>query len=125
MASELRPYAFVLAAQDFDAIAVYFRDCLGFTLEWETASDWRLVSRGSARLMIGSCPHATLAENTGDHSYFGYLEVDDVDALHREFVGHGAIVRQPPADRPYGMREMLVATPEGHRLMIAQPMRSG
>jgi uncharacterized glyoxalase superfamily protein PhnB len=125
MELEMRPYAFVLAVREFDATAAYFRDCLGFKLEWETASDWRLVSRGSARVMIGSCPNATPAAEIGDHSYFGYLEVDDLDALHKEFVARGAIIRQPPADRPYGMREMLVATPDGHRMMIAQPMRSG
>jgi predicted enzyme related to lactoylglutathione lyase len=124
MEPALRPYAFVLAARDFDAVAAYFRDCLGFTLEWETASDWRLVSRGSARVMIGACPNAAPAADTGDHSYFGYLEVDGVDALHREFAARGAIILQPPADRPYGMREMLVATPEGHRMTIAQPART-
>jgi uncharacterized glyoxalase superfamily protein PhnB len=45
---------------------------------------------------------------------------DDVDALHAEFVRRGAIIQQPPVDRPWGMREMAVATPDGHRMMIGQ-----
>jgi uncharacterized glyoxalase superfamily protein PhnB len=57
---------------------------------------------------------------TGDHSYFGYWHADDVDALHAEFVRRGAIVLQAPTDRPWGMREMAVATPDGHRMMIGQ-----
>jgi uncharacterized glyoxalase superfamily protein PhnB len=51
---------------------------------------------------------------------FAYLHVDDVDALYTEFVQRGAIVRQPPTDRLWGMREMAVATPDGHRMMIGQ-----
>jgi hypothetical protein len=42
-----------------------------------------------------------------------------VDALHAEFLQRGAIIRQPPTDRPWGMREMAIATPDRHRLMIA------
>ena len=70
--------------------------------------------------MIGHCPDAMLPAQTGDHSYFTYLHEDDVDALHAEFVRRGAIIRQPPVDRPWGMREMAVATPDGDRMMIGQ-----
>jgi Glyoxalase/Bleomycin resistance protein/Dioxygenase superfamily len=62
---------------------------------------------------VGHCPDAMLPAQTGDHSYFAYLHVDDVDALYTEFVQRGAIVRQPPTDRLWGMREMAVATPDG------------
>jgi uncharacterized glyoxalase superfamily protein PhnB len=41
---------------------------------------------------------------------FAYLHVDDVDALRAEFLQRGAIIRQPPTDRPWGMREMAIAT---------------
>ncbi|MBV9784114.1 MAG: VOC family protein [Acidisphaera sp.] len=121
--AELRPYAFVLAVPDLTRSAAYFRDALGFSLDWTDASDWRLLSRGAVRVMIGHCPNDIPAGETGSHSYFGYVEVDDLDGLHAEFVARGAIVRQPPADMPWGMREMLVATPDGHRLMFGQQMR--
>ncbi|MGO4396594.1 hypothetical protein AB4Z46_35145 [Variovorax sp. M-6] len=32
------------------------------------------------------------------------------------------MIHQPPADKPHGMREFLVATPDGHRLMIGQDL---
>jgi hypothetical protein len=35
---------------------------------------------------------------TRAHSYFAYLRVDDIDALHAELVQRGAIIRQSPAD---------------------------
>jgi predicted enzyme related to lactoylglutathione lyase len=58
----------------------------------------------------------------GDHSDIACLEIDDVDALHAEIAARGAIIRQAPVDRPYGMREMLIATPDGHRIMVGQPL---
>ncbi|WP_429357142.1 VOC family protein [Paraburkholderia sp. 32] len=72
--------------------------------------------------MIGHCPDAMLPSATGDHSYFGYLQVANADALHEELVGRGAIILQPPTDRPHGMREFLVGTPDGHRMMIGQDL---
>ncbi|MFT4066184.1 VOC family protein [Paraburkholderia sp.] len=118
----LRPFAFVLAVQDLERSAAYFRDVLGFHAEWTDASDWRLMSRGQVRIMLGSCPNAAPASAIGDHSYFGYMEVDDVDALHEEFARKGALILEPPADRPYAMRECVVATPDGHRFVVGQPL---
>ncbi|TDG10971.1 bleomycin resistance family protein [Paraburkholderia guartelaensis] len=116
----LRPFAFVLAVQDLERNAAYFRDVLGFRVDWADATDWRIVTRGGVRIMLGHCPDALSPAATGDHSYFGYLEVDDVQAFHDEIAQRGAIVLQPPVDRPYGMRECTVATPDGHRFVVGQ-----
>ncbi len=121
--ADLRPYAFVLAVPDMDRAAAYFRDVLGFALDWTGATDWRLASRGGVRVMLGHCPNARAPADIGDHSYFGYIETADIEALHAEFSARGAIIRHPPTDRPYGQREMLVATPDGHRMMFGQPLR--
>ena len=122
MPQPLRPYAFVLAVPDLIRASDYFRDALGFEMRWPEASDWRLLSRGSVNVMIGRCPNALSPAETGDHNYFGYVEVDNVDTLYAEFQERGAIIRQAPEDRPWRMREMLIATPDGHRMMIAQQL---
>lgn len=118
--SKIAPWAHVLAVQDIDATARYFADVLGFTLEWPDASDWRLVRRDNVRVMLGKCPDATPAAETGPHSWFAYLDVDDVEKLHSEFLASGALILQPPLDRPYGMRELVIATPDGHRIVFGQ-----
>lgn len=120
--ANLRSFSFVLAVPDLEQSASYFRDALGFRLEWPEGSGWQLVSRGDVRIMIGHCPDAMLPSATGDHSYFGYLNVDDADTLHSELVSRGATILQPPIDRPHGMREFVVATPDGHRMMIGQDL---
>ncbi|WER50575.1 hypothetical protein CupriaWKF_34265 [Cupriavidus sp. WKF15] len=48
--------------------------------------------------------------------------MDDIDALHAEPASRGAIIVQPPADKPWGMREMALATPDGHRMMVGQEL---
>lgn len=121
-AADLRSFSFVLAVPDLERSASYFRDALGFRLEWPEGSDWQLVSRDGVRIMMGHCPDAIAPSATGDHSYFGYLNVSDANALHDEFLSKGAIIMQPPADKPHGMREFVVATPDGHRMMFGQDL---
>jgi uncharacterized glyoxalase superfamily protein PhnB len=118
--SDLRPHAYVLAVQDLTESAAYFADVLGFPVEWADGDNWRALLRGDVRLMLGRCPDALRPAKLGDHSYFGFFATADVDALHAEFVSKSALILSPPADKPWGWREMAVATPEGHRMMFAQ-----
>ena len=116
----MRPYAFVLAVQNLAVSTAYFQDVLGFKIDWADGDEWRLLARGETRFMLGHCPAMPPARDIGDHSYIAYVSVDDVDALHTEFAARGAMILQPPADKAWGIREMLLATPDGHRMMLGQ-----
>jgi hypothetical protein len=118
--SKIAPWAHVLAVPDIDVSARYFCEVLGFALEWPEAQDWRLVRRDGVRIMLGKCPNAIPAAQIGPHSWFAYLHVDDVDKLHSEFAASGALVLQRPIIRPYGMRELVIATHDGHRIVFGQ-----
>ena len=122
--SKIAPWTHVLAVDDIDLSARYFCETLGFTLAWRDAPDWLLVQRVGVRVMLGSCPDATPAAQLGPHNWFAYLEVEDVDKLHSEFVTSGAMVLQPPSDKSYGMREIVIATPDGHRIVFGQDMNA-
>ena len=117
---KIAPWAYVLAVRDIDLSAKYFCEALGFVIEWPNATDWRLVRRDSVRIMLGNCPNAAPAADIGPHSWFAYLDTDGVDKLHADLVANGAIVLQSPIDRTYGMRELVVATPDGHRIVFGQ-----
>lgn len=56
----------------------------------------------------------------GEHNYFGYLRVNDADAYHKQLKENGLTTLTPVFDKPWGMREFRVASPEGHRIMIGQ-----
>ena len=115
----LSPWAFVLAVPDLPKSAAYFRDVLGFRLLWEEAPDWRLAERDGVRVMLGHCPNDVRASEIGSHNWFGHLSVDDVGALYDELTAQGAACTLP-TDKPYGTREIVVTTIDGHRLVFGQ-----
>jgi predicted enzyme related to lactoylglutathione lyase len=49
-----------------------------------------------------------------------WLQVRDVDATHAELVAHDVEVLRPPADEPWGLREMWVADPDGVRIALIE-----
>ena len=122
MAPKISPWAFVLAVPDLERSAAYYREILGFGVLWEEASEWRLVERDGVRVMLGHCPKDMQPSELGSHNWFGYLEVDDVGALHDEIAGRGAVC-SPPKDTHYGMREIVVTTVDGHRIVFGQQIR--
>ena len=119
-APAISTYAFVLAVPDLKRSVAYFEGVLGFARDWNDGDNWQALSRGGVRLMLGHCPDALPPRDLGDHSYFAYLDVDDLDAFHAEIAPRGAVVLSAPADKPWGRREMAVATPDGHRMMFGQ-----
>jgi len=118
----IRRTLFVLAVPDLSRSAAFYRDVLGFEVSEIGDPGWRLYVRDGCRIMAGACPDAIPASQLGDHSYFGYLVVDDVDAYHRRAASAGAEIVKPLASEPWGMREFGLRTVDGHRLMIGQDL---
>ena len=114
----IRAHHYVLAVPDLDRSAAFYRDALGFTVHEMGDPGWRLFVRDECRIMAGACPDALPAQALGDHSYFGYLVVDDADAYHARAVAAGGQVTKSLRDEPWGMREFGLRTVDGHRLMI-------
>jgi uncharacterized glyoxalase superfamily protein PhnB len=104
---------------DMERATRYWCDVLGFQLQFSN-EDWRLVGRDICQVMLGECPNAIAPSEVGDHSYFGYINVSDVDAYCTEINARGALVAAPPSDKSWGMREMSVKTPDGHRIRFGQ-----
>ncbi len=42
----------------------------------------------------------------------------DIDGLHAHALAHGATVLMPPTDQPWGLREITLQAPGGHRLVL-------
>lgn len=120
--ASIQSSSFVIAVRDLKKSSAYFCDVLGFDLAWPEGMGWQLATKGCVRIMLGHSPEAMPPSDIGDHNYFAYLHVDDANALYAEFVSKGAIILAPPADKPHGMREFIVGTPDGHRMMIGQDL---
>ena len=112
---------FVLAVLDLKRSTDYYTSVLGLSIDFE-APGWSFLSRGPFRVMLGECSDAIPPGDLGDHSYYGYITVSDVDALHEEYRNSGVQLTQALASKPWGMREFGIRTVDGHRLMFGQEL---
>jgi hypothetical protein len=110
---------YVLAVPDARISADYFLETLGFS-QFLDLGGWVFVERDGCMIRLGSCPGAIAPSDLGDHSYFAYFVVDDVDGYYEEISEKGANSFGPPQDMEWGMREFGLATVDGHRIMIGQ-----
>jgi catechol 2,3-dioxygenase-like lactoylglutathione lyase family enzyme len=109
----------VLAVQNLAASARYFREVLGFALDF-AIEGWEFLSLGNFKVMLGECQDEVPASATGNHSYFAHVLVEDVDGLFYAYQQRGAKFLFEVADKPWGLREFGVETPDGHRLCFGQ-----
>ncbi len=109
---------FVLAVHDLQGSAKFFQD-LGFKVTSEPPG-WIFLQRDHCMVMLGECRDAIQPSKLGDHSYFGYLRVDDADSYYEDLKQKGIRILSPIETKPWDMREFAVASPEGHRITIGQ-----
>jgi uncharacterized glyoxalase superfamily protein PhnB len=113
----------VLAVRNLAVSVAFYREMLGFGLDFEVPG-WAFLSRDRFRIMLGECADAMPAHETGDHSYFAYVAVEGIDELYRELVARNVPRVQDLSDKPWGMREFGVRTPDGHRIMFGQRIQN-
>ncbi len=109
----------VLAVKDLKVAAEYFRSKLGFDLDF-TAPGWEFLSFGDFKVMLGECSDEMTAEATGNHSWFAHCLVENVDEIYAEFIDRGAVILSKIENKPWGIREFSVVTPDGHRIGFGQ-----
>lgn len=109
----------VLAVKDLTVSAAYFKDKLGFDLDFK-APGWEFLSFGDFKVMLGECRDEVTAEATGNHSWFAHALVENVDEVYAEFIDRGAQILSPISAKPWGIRDFTVVTPDGHRIVFGQ-----
>jgi uncharacterized glyoxalase superfamily protein PhnB len=104
----------VLSVGDVGASIAYYLDKLGFTdcWTWGEPPGFGGVSRDGVEVFF--CRNCQ-----GNPGTWVSVWVDDVDALHQELAGRGAEIVQPPTTFEWGVREMNVRDPDGHRLRFS------
>lgn len=113
---------YVLAVNDLEASAAWYRDALGFAIHEIGDPGWRMYVRDNCRIMAGDCPDAIPAAELGDHSYFAYWIVDDAQRLFEEYQSKGVEILKAIRDEPWGMREFALRTIDGHRIMVGEEL---
>lgn len=112
----------VLAVNYFEAAVAYFTEKLGFT-EYNRVGGWSFLQLGGFWLMVGDCRGGDPARDTGNHSWFAYVNCEGINDLYQQYLEREVLIKEPIADKPWGLREFLVETPEGHRIKFGQELR--
>jgi len=101
----------ILRVRDVDASIAYYMGKLGFTDCWHFGEPPTFGGVRRDELEVQFCKDCQ-----GSPGTWISVWVDDVDGLYEEFKGRGADIRQPPTNFEWGVREMNVRDPDGHRL---------
>jgi catechol 2,3-dioxygenase-like lactoylglutathione lyase family enzyme len=112
---------YVLAVHDVRASAKFYVEALGFRITAQPPG-WIFVAKDNCTIMLGECPDDLHPSRLGCHNYFAYLRVDDADAYFKELSEKRVELLGPIEDKPWGMREFGIRTPDGHRIMIGQAL---
>lgn len=108
----------ILRVKDARFSEAFYRDKLGFTKDWEHQFEpgfpiLMSISNGSVKLFLSE--HGGTGTDRADL----YLYVPDLNALHGELVSRDITFEQPPTDQPWGVRDMQMRDPDGHRFTFA------
>ena len=127
MSNDLRTLGVIsLFVDDVPRSKAFYADMFGLALEFEDDTSavmkmenllLNLVVRGSAPELIEPAPVA--AAGAGSPLMFT-IWVDDVDALAADLTARGLALLNGPMDRPWGVRTVAFADPDGHAWELAQ-----
>lgn len=118
---EILASTFVLAVNNLAASKKFYVEKLGFTEDF-SVDGWAFLSRGACKLRLGDCPDAIPMSKAQDHSWFAYLYVDDAAGLYEEVKKNGVEIWHKLADKPWGLREFAIVTPDGHRIVFGEKL---
>jgi len=114
------PIAFVA---DVDASAVFYRNVLGFTIDFLHGEPpfYGSISRGGACIHLKFVHQPVLTVSTDDRDDFitVFIEVDDVQSLFAEYVDTGAAFVHRLRTEPWGGLTFIVKDPDGNALCFA------
>jgi uncharacterized glyoxalase superfamily protein PhnB len=99
----------ILTVRNIPAAIDYYVDKLGFQKKWEWGDppDFACVGRDEVELFLSQ------SAKDAQRAWISIF-VQDVDALYETYKKTGAIIRNPPADYPWGLREMTIEDLDGH-----------
>lgn len=109
-----------IPVSDVEAAAAYYRDRLGFGVDW-LAADIALagVSSGQCRLFLAGPPFREGRDGGGTAlTWLNLASVGEVDALHRAWDASGAILSSGPESKPWGLYEFTAADADGNQFRV-------
>jgi len=107
---------------DLDLAIAYYRDRLGFTLDFVYESFYASVSRDGFAIHLKHAPKVEgEREYRKSHEHLdAHVSVTGVHALFSELESRGAVVIKPLTDQPWSCTDFYVEDPDGYILCFSQ-----
>src|SRR5712671_3003894 len=109
-----------IPVSDITAAATYYRDNLGFAVDW-VAADIALagISRDECRLFLAGPPYRNERGNVSPVvTWLNLSSKAEVDDLHRAWRATKAILLSAPESKPWGLHEFTAADPDGNLFRV-------
>jgi uncharacterized glyoxalase superfamily protein PhnB len=109
-----------LPVSNVDKAAEYYVSALGFRYDWgDDEGGIGGISRGACRMFLTNAAFHERYETRGPVMVWLNLNSkDQVDQLYARWRGAGAKMVSAPEDKPWRLREFIVADPDGNRLRV-------
>ena len=102
----------ILRVDSLKASQAYYRDALGFKIDWEHGDPPNFGSVSRSDLVLFMCEQcAQIGAGSWSMTF-----AKDLDALYEDFKKRGALIKMPPTKMPWGLREMHVADLDGNMI---------
>jgi len=128
-ALDTRAVLISLTAKDLRTSIAWYRDVLGFTVEYEMESD----GKPSAAAIRSGCAKIFLNQDDGGRGWdrvkgegfaITFDTAQDVDAIAARIKARGGAIIMEPTDMPWGVRMLRVMDADGYRIGIWRPLNT-
>jgi uncharacterized glyoxalase superfamily protein PhnB len=125
----LEPRAVVLSltAKDLAKSIAWYRDVVGFTVDYVMEKDGKPTSAGihagASKIFLNQDDGGRGWERVkGEGFAITFDSTQDVDAFAARLRAHGTAITMEPADMPWGVRMVRFLDPDGFRLAMWRPL---
>ena len=108
-----------LPVADVDQAIAYYREVLGFSLDFRNGSNFAIVARDGVQLGLQAVHVSGLTP--GDGRCYCKLS-SGIDSLYSGYRSGGIDVLHELRDESYGMREFMIADLDGNKVNFGQPI---
>ena len=108
---------------DLNTAIAYYRDKLGFSLDFCYESFYASVSRNGFSIHL-KCAPKTVSDRAHrkQHEHLDvYITVTGAATLHDELQSRGALITKPLEERPWSCKDFYVEDPDGYILCFSEP----
>lgn len=111
---------------DLEQAIAYYRDKLGFELDFKYADFYAAVSRDGFAIHLKCAPKLPRdrQDRKQNENLDAYISVSGIQDLFRELEARGAKIIKPLEQRPWACMDFYVEDPEGYVLCFSETLQS-